>query len=212
MRKFTTIILLFSLFALNPTKNYAQNIDYKLLKSINNSSEGLRNYSAFISKSTKITSISIPVLMGSVALIQQNDALLKDAIYVGASIGVNTALTYAFKYTVDRQRPYSKYPELNVAPEYYESSASFPSGHSSVAFATATALTLKYPKWYVIAPAYLWAGSVGYSRMNLGVHYPTDVLAGAVLGVGSAFLTFKVNEWLLKKQGNQKLMFNQNYL
>ncbi|ULT24063.1 phosphatase PAP2 family protein [Sphingobacterium sp. E70] len=41
-----------------------------------------------------------------------------------------------------------------------------------------------YSKWYVVAPSLLWAGSVGYSRMYLGVHYPTDVLAGAVLGLG----------------------------
>ena len=71
-----------------------------------------------------------------------------------------------------------------------------PSGHTSGAFATATALSLKYPEWYVIVPSYLWASSVGLSRMHLGLHYPTDVLAGAVLGAGSAYLTYKVNEWL----------------
>lgn len=212
MRKFTTIILLFSFFAFIPMNNYAQNADYKLLKSINNSSAGLRNYSVFISETTKITAISVPVIMGSVALIQKNDVLLKDAIYVGAAIGLNTALTYGFKLAIDRDRPYVTYPELIVSPEYFESSASFPSGHTSVAFATATALTLKYPKWYIITPAYLWAGSVGYSRMNLGVHYPSDVLAGVVLGAGSAYLTYKINEWFWKKQDNKKLLVIQNYL
>jgi len=84
------------------------------------------------------------------------------------------------------------------------SSLSFPSGHTSEAFSTATALSLKYPEWYIIAPAYLWAGSVGYSRMNLGVHYPTDVLAGALLGTGTAFLTLKVNEWLNRQVRKSK--------
>ncbi len=88
----------------------------------------------------------------------------------------------------------------------------FPSGHTSLAFAIATSLSLKYPKWYVIAPSYVWACSVGYSRMNLGVHYPSDVLAGAVLGAGSAFLTYKLNEWFWKKQNNKKLIGLQNYL
>jgi membrane-associated phospholipid phosphatase len=212
MRKFTTIILLFSFFALFPMKNYAQNTDYKLLKSIYNSSSGLKNYSAFISKTTKITAISVPVIMGSVALIRNNDTLLKDAIYVGASIGLNTALTYGFKYSINRPRPYETHLDLVVDPEFYESSASFPSGHTSVAFATATALSLKYRNWYVIAPAYIWAGSVGYSRMNLGVHYPSDVLAGAVIGAGSAYLTYKINEWFWQKQNNKKLLVIQSYL
>jgi undecaprenyl-diphosphatase len=64
---------------------------------------------------------------------------------------------------------------------------SFPSGHTSSSFSAVTALSRAYPKWYVIAPSFLWAASVGYSRMYLGVHYPTDVTAGAVLGVGTSF-------------------------
>jgi membrane-associated phospholipid phosphatase len=40
--------------------------------------------------------------------------------------------------------------------------------------------------------------------MNLGVHYPTDVLAGALLGTGTAFLTFKVNEWLNRQVRKSK--------
>ncbi|HEU4788615.1 MAG TPA: phosphatase PAP2 family protein, partial [Flavobacterium sp.] len=53
---------------------------------------------------------------------------------------------------------------------------------------------------YVIAPSFLWAGAVGYSRMYLGVHYPTDVLAGAIVGSGSAFLCYKLNKWINKKR------------
>ena len=68
---------------------------------------------------------------------------------------------------------------------------SFPSGHTSGAFATATILSLEYPKWYVIVPSYLWAGTVGYSRLHLGVHYPTDVLGAMVVGAGSAYLSYK---------------------
>ncbi|HMX78072.1 MAG TPA: phosphatase PAP2 family protein, partial [Chitinophagaceae bacterium] len=64
------------------------------------------------------------------------------------------------------------------------------------AFATATSLTLITKKWYVAVPAYSWASLVGYSRMYLGVHYPADVLGGALLGTGSAFLSYKINQWL----------------
>jgi membrane-associated phospholipid phosphatase len=50
------------------------------------------------------------------------------------------------------------------------------------AFALATSLSLSYPKCYIIVPSFAWASSVGYSRMDLGVHYPSDVLAGAIVG------------------------------
>ena len=75
---------------------------------------------------------------------------------------------------------------------------SFPSGHTATAFALATSLSITYPKWYVIAPSALWACSVGVSRMNEGVHYPSDVLAGAVIGAGCAVVNVYVNRWLNK--------------
>jgi len=73
-----------------------------------------------------------------------------------------------------------------------------------MAFANATALSLKYPKWYVIIPSYFWACSVGYSRLNLGEHYPSDVLAGAIVGAGSAFLSLKLTNWLFNSCENKK--------
>ena len=63
-----------------------------------------------------------------------------------------------------------------------------PSGHTALAFALATSAALEYKKWYVAVPAFLWASAVGYSRMYLGVHYFSDVLTGAAVGVGSAYL------------------------
>lgn len=207
MRKVTTFILLFSLFSIITLPLNAQNADIEILRSIHNASDGFRDYSIFMSKSTKVLAVSVPVVLAATAFIQKDDDLLKDAIYVGASIGVNTVLTYGLKYSVNRTRPYDKYPDLIVAPQYFETSSSFPSGHTSLAFSTATALSLKFPKWYVVTPAYIWAGSVGYSRMNLGVHYPTDVLAGALLGAGSAWVTYKANEWLWRKAENKKIIW-----
>jgi len=53
-----------------------------------------------------------------------------------------------------------------------------------------------YPKWYVIVPAYSWAAFIGYSRMHLGMHYPFDVLAGAIIGTGISLVSFKVQRWI----------------
>jgi membrane-associated phospholipid phosphatase len=213
MRKFTTIILLWSAFSIFSTQISAQNADIELLRSINNStSTGLKDYSKFMTNTATIFSVSTPLVMGAVALMEKNDDLLKNAIYVGASLGVDAVLTYSLKYSVNRKRPYITYPGLNVDPAYYESSPSFPSGHTSIAFATATSLSLKYPKWYVIIPSYFWACSVGYSRLNLGVHYPSDVLAGAITGAGSAYVTNLINNWYWKKNQNKRLIGLQAYL
>ena len=64
---------------------------------------------------------------------------------------------------------------------------SFPSGHSSAAFMMATLLGYFFPSF--IAPLYLWAASVACSRVVLGVHFPTDILVGSVLGMGIALLS-----------------------
>jgi membrane-associated phospholipid phosphatase len=59
-----------------------------------------------------------------------------------------------------------------------------PSGHASLAAAIAMSWSLSHPKWYVIAPGAVWASSVALSRVWLGVHYPSDILAGTLLGAG----------------------------
>jgi membrane-associated phospholipid phosphatase len=211
MHKITTIILLCCAFLMTATDISAQNADFKLLKSINNNpSTILRGYSRFVTNTTTGFALAAPVAMGAVALINKDDELLKNAIYVSAALGVDGVLTYSAKKAFHRPRPYVTYPNDIIAYET-EISLSFPSGHTSMAFTTATALSLSYPKWYVIVPGYFWACSVGYSRMNLGVHYPSDVLAGAVLGAGSAYVTYKINEWLWKKQENKKLTGLQNF-
>jgi membrane-associated phospholipid phosphatase len=63
------------------------------------------------------------------------------------------------------------------------SSPSFPSGHSASAFAFATAVSRDSP-WLAIVMQFL-AGSVAYSRVHTGVHYPGDAVAGALLGAGA---------------------------
>ena len=63
---------------------------------------------------------------------------------------------------------------------------SFPSGHAAAAFVFATLIASFYPSFAVLA--YTLAGLVGVSRILLGVHYPSDIVAGALLGMGCAVL------------------------
>lgn len=70
--------------------------------------------------------------------------------------------------------------------------ASFPSGHSTVAFAIATVIALHYPKTGIVF--FLCAILIGLSRIAAGVHWPSDILGGLVLGVSIAWLMAPENK------------------
>jgi membrane-associated phospholipid phosphatase len=74
-------------------------------------------------------------------------------------------------------------------------SSSFPSGHSASAFAFATGASASQPM--LSAPLRILAMLVGYSRVHTGVHYPADVLAGALIGVSAA----EVAAWTAERAG-----------
>ena len=177
---------------------YCQNWDIDLLRHINlERNRSVDGTFRVITNSAAPISYGTPILMCGLGLIKHDSLLVRNSIYIGSSVAVTVILTTISKYTIKRPRPYETYPDIEKVTS--GGSPSFPSGHTSEAFALATSVSLTYPKWYVIAPSFLWAGAVGYSRMDLGVHYPSDVLAGAILGAGCAWITFKVNQNLKPK-------------
>jgi membrane-associated phospholipid phosphatase len=186
------------IFILSPGSLFSQNLDIQILRAIN-SPETLPsdNFFRFISNSEIYLVIGIPAGMGTAGLIKHDYQLLINAGVTLAATIINFGVTSALKYSINRDRPFVTYPD--IAKKSDAGSPSFPSGHTSSAFATATSLSLAYPKWYIVAPSYTWASLVGYSRMHLGVHYPSDVLAGAIVGAGCAWLSYEVNKKLNKK-------------
>jgi membrane-associated phospholipid phosphatase len=198
--KIKIIVLFFvSLFILEGETVSAQNWDINLLKSINvDRNKQLDPFFNTTSNSVLPITIIAPASFMLHGLITKDSLTLRNGLVIGASIAVGIAFTQGLKYSINRTRPYLEYPLL-LDPVTTESSPSFPSSHTSIAFSVATSVSLCYPKWYVIAPMYLWAGTVGYSRMHLGVHYPSDVFMGAIVGSACAYLTFKANQWINKK-------------
>jgi membrane-associated phospholipid phosphatase len=177
----------------------AQSFDYSLLKSWNiDRSRGSDPTYQFFSDKNNIFIVGLPAGVAIAGFLKHDDDLKKAALNAGISLGVSSVITWGLKYGINRERPFVKYPD--VVKLSSGGSPSFPSGHASSAFAVATSISISYPKWYVIAPCYLWASGVAVSRVALGVHYPTDVLAGAVVGAGSAFLTDKANKWLHRRK------------
>lgn len=100
-----------------------------------------------------------------------------------AGLGGSMLLTQLIKYTVQRPRPALW---ASLRPEH---TFSFPSGHAMDTAALAAALFFALPRhrrWWALAP--LFALAVGAARMYLGVHYPSDVLAGWSSAVGWVLL------------------------
>jgi len=191
------LLLLLCFIALN-TK--AQNNDVHILSNIYADSSAIKDKTAkILSISVAPISLATPATMLIVGLIKKDSILIHNGLKTGGAILLTTAVSIGLKYAVSRPRPFNEYPLL-FQGKVSASGYSFPSEHTSSAFSTATSLSLAYPKWYVIAPAYLWACGAAYSRMYLGVHYPTDVLAGAVIGTACSFLSFKIEKWLITKK------------
>ncbi len=171
----------------------AQNVDINILKSINPRHPN--------SDFWGVTSSSAYWLSGGISfgtlvygLVEKDKEAQRHAYETLISIGISTVVSEALKVAIDRERPADEYPaEVYVIKPIH--GKAFPSGHTTLAFATATSVALEYKKWYVVVPAYTWAGLVGYSRMYKGYHAPSDIIGGAAVGIGSGYLS----HWLTKK-------------
>lgn len=189
-------ILVFALLLLSFTSpTYSQNLDIRILRQINEHRNiHLDGTFTTITNSVSPISLAAPILIFGTGMIEKDQELKQKGLVIGASFLVTTVFATTLKHAVNRARPFETYPDIQKMAA--GGSSSFPSGHTSDAFSTATSLSLAFPKWYVIAPSYIYASAVGYSRMHLGVHYPSDVLAGALVGAGSAFLCYKAQKWI----------------
>ena len=138
-----------------------------------------------------------PIALSVYGLAADHGEAFDSGVLLGSAEVISYSIRYILKVGLKRDRPYQALS--NVYTGHLESADpySFPSGHATGAFALATLLTLRYPRAEVYVPAFLWAGMVGYGRMYLGLHYPTDVLGGALIGAGSSLLVFHYQEKIL---------------
>ena len=106
-------------------------------------------------------------------------------------------LSRLFKLIFSRPRPLAVLENVHVLGiKYY--TYSFPSGHTTVAFAFATILAIKLPK--IRIPIIIIAILIGFSRIYIGAHYPSDVLAGAVLGCSVSAVILVVERGIRRKK------------
>jgi membrane-associated phospholipid phosphatase len=190
-----SVLIVFQLLVI-AKKASTQGIDLRILEAIN-PRYPTSQYWQYTSASAYVFSGVATVAPFVYGLASGDRHAQYQSYQVMISMGLDIIAQEGLKVTFNRERPGDKYPNL-VFPNSPAHGKSFPSGHTSLAFSTAAELTIQYKKWYIAVPAYLWAGSVGYSRLYLGKHYASDVLGGAATGIGTAYLSTWLNHKLFK--------------
>ena len=133
-----------------------------------------------ISYTTTYISIAIVFMVLIISIVKRSKSIYKQFFILASVLILVLIISQGMKTFIYRERPFITYPFIDKLSE--GGGSSFPSGHALEAFAVAAALSLLFSKKKIAIPVYLWAMIVAYSRMALGVHYPSDILAGAIIG------------------------------
>jgi undecaprenyl-diphosphatase len=152
----------------------------------------------------------------ALALIAWHRDSWRPAGLLALSALVGGLLYTVVKWTAGRQRPLVYIDPLHFNPFvngwqgiFDEPNLSFPSGHTCLAFATATTLAICIPRSRWRWAFYALAAVVGIERVAENAHYVTDVIAGAALGTLSGYLTYWGMDRLVKPSSNMRMRFDE---
>lgn len=109
-----------------------------------------------------------------------------------SALAARFGITELIRFFYNRPRPFEVLEGVRQLVDH-SGGGSFPSGHAALAFAVAAAVATYYPKTSIIF--FLVAFSIGLNRVAAGVHWPSDIVGGALVGIGTAFLL----QWGIKK-------------
>lgn len=108
------------------------------------------------------------------------------------------------RHSVGRMRPANLDNPLSqfvhTVNDYRGGRYGFPSSHAANTFTLAMFVSLLFRQRWIVIGMFAWALLISYSRMYLGVHYPGDILVGAMIGTLSGYLFFLLYRWLLARK------------
>jgi hypothetical protein len=169
--------------------------DVRLFRLINSQQNPDRTgFFEVLDNTSLISFVGVPAGFLGVGAIEDDSRDFQTGLMLVVSEGLTAASTGILKMVVDRPRPFQELQNVQLKHEWSAGGRSFPSGHTSLAFSIATLVSLQYRSAYVTAPIFAWALLTGYGRIYLGVHYPSDVLAGALLGTGVSVLVWQFRD------------------
>lgn len=217
-RLFITILFIFSFSQFSAAQEVifhkstpdTFNLDENIFLKINSSrSKILDLIVPALDKTVFPLAITLPIASFAISRASDNSYNENTSVLLGFSELTAATITFTLKNIVKRNRPFVKFPD-----SYYNKNNSptdefsFPSGHSSMAFSIATLLTLRYPdKPLLITASYLYATTIAYGRVYLGVHYPSDVLAGALIGSASSTVIYLLRKEIIAMKNS---VFNES--
>lgn len=126
---------------------------------------------------------------------------------IAYTILMSMCLNGVFKNFVKRTRPFKVDPTLNSVRIETATGFSFPSGHTQNASTAYFSLSKEFKKKYVLIIAIVLVSLIALSRVWLGVHYPSDVIVGAILGILSVIISFYLHQKFENNQITKKKLY-----
>lgn len=170
--------------------------DQHILEYINSNRERILDpFLLNITNTAYLVAFLIPVFIFLYGQFKNSSTIKLKSLQIFISLVLDTIVVTIIKYSVNRQRPFVI--DKHIEKLSSGGSPSFPSGHTADAFLIAACITILFNKnMWVPGLVWLWAFIVAYSRLALGVHYPSDILGGVIIGISNALFV----NWIFLKR------------
>ncbi len=136
-------------------------------------------FDIFMPYITKIGGVSFSVALPLLLIFFGEEKMRAIGVECLTSLFASHLVVQVLKRLITRQRPYNIFKNINTFNIFHKD-YSFPSGHTTASFSLATVFSLNIPSFMLLFMSI--SSIVGISRVYLGVHYPSDIIVGIVLG------------------------------